>query len=107
MLYRTRSEALKETSFVSWRTVVIYQVTLPDGRRYFRTTTFDSTRHKCKRCRNASFANSRPRCASTGHHCTICGNPFAGFCGRTAIRSRTTGQFEELPHAWGRSGKLH
>jgi hypothetical protein len=81
MLYRTLSEAQAKGSYVSWIETVILRVKVA-GREFFRTYDFDSTRHKCKRCRKA---RQRGRLVTNGHVCPTCGNPYAGFIrqGRT------------------------
>jgi hypothetical protein len=96
----------EEPPFASWKTKVIVRVELENGTTYYRTYVFDGYAHKCRACRNSSRAASRRgRLASTGHTCTQCGNPYAGFVGR--LRSRIDGRWVEHRNAWARSGRLH
>lgn len=107
MLYRTLSEAQGEPQPWSWKHKGIVRVTFADGREYFRTYTFDSTLHRCKRCRKARpRSGERVRLASTGHVCKSCGNPFAGFV-RQGVRRVGPGKWEVLHHCWSSSGRLH
>ena len=104
MLYRTLSEAQAEYAPYSWIEKVILRVTLQGGQTYFRTYQFNSSRHKCKRCRNARHG-VHGRLNSSGHICDICGNPYAGFVRQG--RTNRTGRWETMRFCWSSSGRLH
>jgi hypothetical protein len=110
MLYRTHRQALdSHRSFASWIECVIVKVTLRDGREFYRTYEFNQYQHKCKRCRKAEqerYRGLHAKLPSTGHVCETCGNPYAGFVGRTHIINRA-GQHEMIRDSWARSGRLH
>lgn len=106
MLFRTYADACdKHRPFASWKERVILRVTLKDGRVFFRTYEFDSTRDKCKRCRKAR-PGMEGRSASTGHVCESCGNPYAGFV-RQMRTTRLSGKWETVKGAWTSAGRLH
>jgi hypothetical protein len=104
MIFRTLREAQwAAPSFASWKQTVIVRVAVK-GREFFRTYTFDATRHKCKRCRNARPAKQF-RVAATGHTCTICGNPFAAFVREG--RGQRNGAWTTFDDCWSSTGRLH
>lgn len=113
MLHKTLSEAQDVRSVVSWKHHMIFRVTLKDGRTFFRTTKFDTTVHRCKRCRKAANqcragGKTHYRAHSSGHTCTICGNPYAGFSRAMRLGPRLSPDNPYAPNTSSYSGgKLH
>jgi hypothetical protein len=106
MVYRTYREALDERSpIASWKEKCILRVTLKSGVEFYRTYEFDSTRDKCKRCRHARPGRHDGRLPSSGHACSACGNPYAGFVRQ--MRTKRSGEWKTNVGAWTDSGRLH
>jgi hypothetical protein len=109
MLFRTYREACdSHRPFASWEERVIVKVILSDGREFYRTYVFSQFYHMCKRCKHATRGNRglHSKLRSSGHVCETCGNPYAGFVGRTHIINRE-GKHEMIEHSWARQGRLH
>lgn len=107
MLFKTLSEAQKHVHPCSWIHVQILRCEVK-GVTYFRTYEFDSSRHKCKECRNALRSNHKSnwRIASTGHVCERCGNPFASFVRQSRTKWMDS-VWRTIKGCWASSGRLH
>jgi hypothetical protein len=114
VLFRTLADAHNAANPPpSWIHRVFVPVTLADGRRFVRAYEFNSTRHKCKRCRHATghrrrgrFPTTRVRVPCSGHICETCGNPFASFA-RSFVYRDESGRWQDNPHAVGGGERLH
>lgn len=111
MIYRTLAEAQREPTFASWKQLVITGVTLSDGRTFYRTYQFDSSRDCCKRCRNSRRTGGhgdhrRLNSTRRGERCESCGNPYIGFI-RQHRRKIDKNRFETIHQSWSGSGRAH